>query len=52
MIRAQLEARGEPIGNNHLWIAAHALSGELTLVTNDTREFKRVPKLAVENWTV
>ncbi len=52
MIRAQLEARGEPIGNNHLWIAAHALSAELTLVTKDTREFKRVPKLAVENWTV
>jgi tRNA(fMet)-specific endonuclease VapC len=33
-----------------LWIAAHALSQNMTLVTNNTREFERVPALKVENW--
>jgi len=51
-IRRQLEARGETIGNNDLWIAAHAKSAELILVTNNEREFKRVPGLKVQNWAV
>ena len=48
--RAQLEAAGTPIGGNDLWIAAHALSQNITLVTNNTREFERVAGLKVENW--
>jgi tRNA(fMet)-specific endonuclease VapC len=39
------------IGNNDLWIAAHCLYLGLTLVTNNEREFKRIPNLAIENWT-
>jgi tRNA(fMet)-specific endonuclease VapC len=50
-IRAALEAKGEPIGNNDLWIAAHARTTGLTLVTNNEREFKRVAGLKVRNWT-
>jgi tRNA(fMet)-specific endonuclease VapC len=50
-IRAALEARGEMIGGNDLWIAAHAKSEGLTLVTNNEREFKRVPGLKLQNWT-
>ncbi len=49
-IRAELERRGEPIGSLDLFIAAHALSRELTLVTNNEREFRRVGGLRVENW--
>ena len=49
-IRATLERRGEVIGNNDLWIAAHALTADLTLVTNNEREFQRVPGLRIENW--
>jgi tRNA(fMet)-specific endonuclease VapC len=49
-IRAELERRGEVIGNNDLWIAAHARASGLTLVTNNEREFRRVPGLQVENW--
>ena len=49
-IRSQLEKSGRPIGNNDLWIAAHALTLEFTLVTNNAREFARVPGLKVENW--
>lgn len=48
--RAYLEKKGKPIGNNDLWIAAHALSLNLILVTNNTKEFLRVPHLKVENW--
>jgi tRNA(fMet)-specific endonuclease VapC len=51
-IRAELEARGEMIGNNDLWIAAHAVAAELTLVTNNEREFRRVRGLKIQNWTV
>jgi tRNA(fMet)-specific endonuclease VapC len=50
-IRASLERRGEVIGNNDLWIAAHARAAEVTLVTNNEREFQRVPGLSVENWS-
>jgi tRNA(fMet)-specific endonuclease VapC len=49
-IRAYLTAAGTPIGNNDLWIAAHARATGLTLVTNNEAEFRRVPDLRVENW--
>ncbi len=49
-IRALLEKRGRPIGSMDLLIAAHALSLNVRLVTNNMREFKRVPGLHVENW--
>jgi len=49
-VRRQLAAAGTPIGNNDLWIAAHALAASLVLVTNNLREFDRVPGLLVENW--
>ncbi|MHB8679733.1 MAG: type II toxin-antitoxin system tRNA(fMet)-specific endonuclease VapC [Rudaea sp.] len=49
-IRATLESAGRVIGGNDLWIAAHARSAQLVLVTNNEREFKRVPGLKVENW--
>jgi tRNA(fMet)-specific endonuclease VapC len=51
-IRADLKALGRMIGANDLFIAAHARSLGLMLVTNNTREFRRVRGLAVENWTV
>jgi tRNA(fMet)-specific endonuclease VapC len=50
-IRAALKRRGTMIGANDLFIAAHARSLGLTLVTNNTREFRRVHGLAIENWT-
>jgi tRNA(fMet)-specific endonuclease VapC len=49
-IRSELENSGRLIGNNDLWIAAHALALGVVLVTNNTREFARVPGLEVENW--
>lgn len=49
-LRAALERKGTPIGANDLWIAAQALTEGCTLITNNTREFKRVPKLKIENW--
>ena len=49
-IRVGLTAKGTPIGANDLLIAAHARSLGLTLVTNNGREFERVPGLVVENW--
>lgn len=49
-IRATLQQQGLIIGNNDLWLAAHALTENWTLVTNNTREFARVPGLRVENW--
>ena len=49
-IRLQLEKRGEPIGPLDLLIAAHALSRNLVLISNNEKEFKRVKKLKVENW--
>ena len=50
-IRAGLTKKGTVIGANDLLIAAHARSLNLTLVTNNTREFERVEGLRVENWT-
>ena len=49
-LRAELERQGTPIGALDTMIAAHALSRQCTLVTNNTREFARVPGLALENW--
>jgi tRNA(fMet)-specific endonuclease VapC len=49
-VRWDLERRGQPIGGMDLLIAAHALSTQRTLVTNNEREFKRIPGLTVENW--
>ncbi|PYV69848.1 MAG: VapC toxin family PIN domain ribonuclease [Acidobacteria bacterium] len=49
-IRAELESKGEIIGNNDLWIASHALSSGLILVTNNEREFSRVRGLRTQNW--
>lgn len=49
-LRAELEQKGSPIGAYDLLIAAHALSLGLTLVTNNLREFSRLPGLRVENW--
>ncbi len=51
-IRAHLKKSGTMIGSNDLFIAAHARSLGLTLVTHNTREFARVPKLSMEDWTV
>ena len=49
-IRAALQKKGTPIGPNDLWIAAHARAAGLILVSNNEREFRRVPRLKVENW--
>lgn len=49
-LRAQLQARGQPIGALDTLIAAHALALGATLVTNNLAEFARVPDLACENW--
>lgn len=49
--RAKLQRAGLIIGNNDLWIAAHAKALDVTLVTNNTREFDRLkPALTIENW--
>jgi tRNA(fMet)-specific endonuclease VapC len=49
-LRAYLEKHGTPIGPLDQQIAAHALALDITLVTNNLREFERVPGLRVENW--
>jgi tRNA(fMet)-specific endonuclease VapC len=49
-MRADMAARGQMIGNNDLWIASHALAAELTLVTNNETEFRRVRRLKMQNW--
>ncbi len=50
IIRNKLEKKGQMIGNNDLWIAAHALAADLILVTNNNKEFSRIPHLKIENW--
>lgn len=47
---ARLKRLGTPIGNNDLWIAAHALSLNCVLVTHNTKEFNRVEGLMIEDW--
>ena len=49
-IRSDLEARGLVIGGYDMLIAAHAVSLQATLITNNTREFERVAGLSLENW--
>jgi len=49
-IRAALERAGKPIGSLDMLIAAHAVSRGCTLVTNNEREFARVPAIKLENW--
>jgi tRNA(fMet)-specific endonuclease VapC len=49
-IRAALAAEGDMIGNNDLWIAAHARTAGLILVTNNEREFRRIQGLEIQNW--
>lgn len=49
-IRAALEKQGQSIGVNDLHIAAHARSDGFVLVTNNMREFQRIPGLLLENW--
>jgi tRNA(fMet)-specific endonuclease VapC len=51
-IRASLQRSGQIIGNNDLWLAAHARAEGWILVTNNEREFVRVDGLQVENWSV
>lgn len=50
-LRTSLELAGTPIGRNDTWIAAEALHHNLTLITDNIREFERVAGLRVENWT-
>jgi tRNA(fMet)-specific endonuclease VapC len=49
-LRTHLEKQGTPIGSLDMLIAAHALSANCTLVTNNEKEFVRIPKLKIENW--
>ena len=49
-LRASLEKKGQPIGSLDMLIAAHALSLDMTLVTNNIKEFKRIEGLNLENW--
>ena len=49
-VRAQLQKLGTPIGATDLLIVSHALFIDTVLVTNNTREFERVPDLKIENW--
>lgn len=49
-LRSHLESRGTPIGALDMLIAAHALAEGATLITNNLREFERVPELHLENW--
>jgi len=51
-LRNKLQRAGTPIEPMDMLIAAHALALDLTLVTNNVREFRRVPALRVENWAV
>jgi tRNA(fMet)-specific endonuclease VapC len=51
-IRADLERRGMAIGALDTLIGAHAVSLGSTLVTNNTKEFSRIPSLTIENWTI
>lgn len=49
-LRAALERRGEVVGANDLLIASQALNQNLIMVTNNEREFRRIPQLKIENW--
>lgn len=49
-IRADARRRGQPMGDSDLWLAAHARAEGWVLVSNEEREFSRIPGLQVENW--
>lgn len=49
-IRSHLEKKGQVIGPLDMLIAAHALSNNLIVITNNSKEFKRIDSLQVENW--
>ena len=51
IIRSNLEKAGTPIGSMDMLIAAHAVSLGVTLATNNTREFVRIPELTIIDWT-
>ena len=51
-IKKSLSDKGTPIGNNDTMIAGHAVSANSVLVTNNKKEFERVPELEIEDWTV
>jgi len=50
IVRAQLETQGMTIGSNDYWIAAQGLALNAVVVTDNTKEFERVPNLKIENW--
>ena len=50
-LRAYLEKKGKPIGSLDMLSAAHALSKSCTLITNNEKEFRRIPDLKIDNWT-
>lgn len=50
VLAAELESKGTPIGAYDVFIAAHAMSLDVTLVTHNVREFSRVPNLRIEDW--
>ncbi len=49
-LRAELNQRSTSVGMNDLWIASHALALNIILVSNNIREFSRIPGLKYENW--
>jgi tRNA(fMet)-specific endonuclease VapC len=51
-VRSELEKKGTPIGSLDTLIGAHALSLDVTLVSNNLREFRRIAGLKVIDWTV
>ncbi len=51
-LRSALQAQGIPVGPMDFLIASHALALQATLVTNNTREFQRVPRLRLEDWSM
>ena len=50
IIRAELESKGKPVGPYDTQLAAQALARNFVFITNNTTEFKRIPKLKLENW--
>lgn len=50
-IRKDLSSKGQIIGSNDLWLAAHARANDWIMVTNNEKEFSRVDGLRIENWT-
>ncbi len=51
LLRTMLEAQGTPIGSLDMLLAAQAIAHSLIVVTNNTKEFSRIPQLTLEDWT-